>query len=281
MNYLSALNYANKLLKSKNILSHKLDSELLLAKALNKSREEILINLNSNLEERDFYIFEKLLIRRKKKEPIAYIFRQKDFWKYKFFVNKDVLIPRPETEIIVEEVLKLTSYNSSKFFLDVGTGSGCLILSIIKERPKSHGTAIDISKKAINTAINNAKMHHLENKIKFININIDKFRNNKYDFIVSNPPYINDINFKRLEANVKQFEPGVALKAGVDGLKIIKNLIIKSKKLLKKNGKLVFEFGENQEDKIKKILMKNKFYINKVCKDIRSYPRVIVSTKLF
>ncbi len=281
MNYLSALNYANKLLKSKNILSHKLDSELLLAKALNKSREEILINLNSNLEERDFYIFEKLLIRRKKKEPIAYIFRQKDFWKYKFFVNKDVLIPRPETEIIVEEVLKLTSYNSSKLFLDVGTGSGCLILSIIKERPKSHGTAIDISKKAINTAVNNAKMHHLENKIKFINIDIDKFGNNKYDFIISNPPYINDINFKRLEANVKQFEPRVALKAGVDGLKIIKNLIIKSKKLLKKNGKLVFEFGENQEDKIKKILMKNKFYINKVCKDIRSYPRVIVSTKLF
>ncbi len=281
MNYLSALNYANKLLKSKNILSHKLDSELLLAKALNKSREEILINLNSNLEERDFYIFEKLLIRRKKKEPIAYIFRQKDFWKYKFFVNKDVLIPRPETEIIVEEVLNLTSYNSSKLFLDVGTGSGCLILSIIKERPKSHGTAIDISKKAINTAVNNAKMHHLENKIKFINIDIDKFGNNKYDFIISNPPYINDINFKRLEANVKQFEPRVALKAGVDGLKIIKNLIIKSKKLLKKNGKLVFEFGENQEDKIKKILMKNKFYINKVCKDIRSYPRVIVSTKLF
>ena len=281
MNYLSALNYANKLLKSKNILSHKLDSELLLAKALNKSREEILINLNSNLEERDFYIFEKLLIRRKKKEPIAYIFRQKDFWKYKFFVNKDVLIPRPETEIIVEEVLKLTSYNSSKLFLDVGTGSGCLILSIIKERPKSHGTAIDISKKAINTAVNNAKMHHLENKIKFINIDIDKFGNNKYDFIISNPPYINDINFKRLEANVNQFEPRVALKAGVDGLKIIKNLIIKSKKLLKKNGKLVFEFGENQEDKIKKILMKNKFYINKVCKDIRSYPRVIVSTKLF
>ena len=281
MNYLSALNYANKLLKSKNILSHKLDSELLLAKALNKSREEILINLNSNLEERDFYIFEKLLIRRKKKEPIAYIFRQKDFWKYKFFVNKDVLIPRPETEIIVEEVLKLTSYNSSKLFLDVGTGSGCLILSIIKERPKSHGTAIDISKKAINTAVNNAKMHHLENKIKFINIDIDKFGNNKYDFIISNPPYINDINFKRLEANVKQFEPRVALKAGVDGLKIIKNLIIKSKKLLKRNGKLIFEFGENQEIKIKKLLMKHNFYINKVCKDIRSCPRVIVSTKLF
>ncbi len=281
MNYVSILNYGSKILKSKNITSYKLDTELLLAKVLNKSREEILTNLNSTLSEKDFYSFKKLLIRRKKKEPIAYIFRQKDFWKYKFFVNQDVLIPRPETEIIIEEVLKLTSYNSSRLFLDVGTGSGCLILSIIKERPNSHGTAIDISKKAINIAVNNAKMHHLENKIKFRNIDIDKFITNKYDFIVSNPPYINNISFKRLEINVQQFEPTIALKAGVDGLKIIKKLILKSKKLLKNNGKLIFEIGENQEEKVKKLLMKNKFFINRICKDIRSRPRVVVSTKIY
>ena len=123
-------------------------------------------------------------------------------------------------------------------------------------------------------------MHHLENKIKFINIDIDKFNNNKYDFIVSNPPYINEISFKRLEANVKLFEPTIALKAGLDGLRVIENIIKQSKKLLKKNGKLIFEFGENQESKVKNLLMENKFYINKVCKDIRSFPRVIVSTKL-
>ena len=280
MNYLSSLNYGNKILKSNNIISYKLDSELLLARALNKSREDVLTNLNFTLEQKEFYIFKRLLIRRKKKEPIAYIFNQKEFWKYKFLVNEDVLIPRPETEIIVEEVLKLTSYNSSKLFLDIGTGSGCLILSIVKERPNSQGLAIDISKKAIKIAINNAKMHHLENKIKFINIDIDKFNNNKYDFIVSNPPYINEISFKRLEANVKLFEPTIALKAGLDGLRVIENIIKKSKKLLKKNGKLIFEFGENQEIKVKNLLMENKFYINKVCKDIRSFPRVIVSTKL-
>ena len=168
MNYLSILNYGNKILKSKKITSYKLDTELILAKVLNKSREEILTNLNLTLKEKDFYSFKKLLIRRKKNEPMAYIFRQKDFWKYKFFVNKDVLIPRPETEIIIEEVLKLTKHNSSRLFLDVGTGSGCLIISIIKERPNSYGTAIDISKKAIDIAVNNAKMHHLRNKIKFI-----------------------------------------------------------------------------------------------------------------
>ena len=281
MDYLSSLNYGYRLLKSNNIISYKLDSELLLASVLNKTRENILTNLNSKLEKKEFYKFKKLLIRRKHKEPIAYIFKKKEFWKQSFFVNKDVLIPRPETEIIVEEVLKLTYENSSKRLLDVGTGSGCIILSIINERPNSYGTAIDICKKAIKIASYNAKMHHLDKKIKFININIDKFKNNKYDLILSNPPYINNINFKRLEINVKQFEPKIALKAGIDGLKIIKKLIFKSRELLKINGKLVFEIGEYQETKIKNLLMRNRFYVNKVCRDIKSYPRVIIATKLF
>ena len=280
MNYLSSLNYGNKILKSNNIRSYKLDSELLLAKALNKSREDILTNLNFTLEQKEFYMFKRLLIRRKKKEPIAYIFNQKEFWKYKFLVNEDVLIPRPETEIIVEEVLKLTSYNSSKLFLDIGTGSGCLILSIVKERPNSQGAAIDISKKAIKIAINNAKMHHLENKVKFINIDIDKFNNNKYDFIVSNPPYINKFELNRLEKNVRLFEPNVALEAGIDGLSEIKKLILKSKKLLKINGKLIFEIGIKQLKFIMIFLNKSGFYTNKICKDIYSNPRVIVATKI-
>ena len=207
--------------------------------------------------------------------------KKKEFWNSKFCVSKNVLIPRPETEIIVEEILNIIETKSSKNILDVGTGSGCILLSIIKERPNCKGTALDISKNALNIAKTNAKMHHLENKIKFENIDIDKFMHCKYDLIVSNPPYINKIEFKRLEDNVKQFGPKIALEAGVDGLKIIKNLIIKSKKLLKKNGKLIFEIGEKQENKVKNFLMKNNFYINKVCKDFRSCPRVIVSTKLF
>ena len=280
MNYLNTLNYGNKMLRNNNISSYQLDSELLLAKVLNKTREEILINLKYKLEDKQLKKFKKLLIRRKRNEPLAYIFRKKEFWKYNFFVNKDVLIPRPETEIIVEEALKLTKNKSPKQFLDIGTGSGCLIISLINEIPNSRGVAIDISKKAIKIANINAKMHHLENKIKFINIDIDKLYNNKYDFILSNPPYINSINLKRLDDNIRQFEPMVALDAGADGLKIIKKLIFKRKKLLKKNGKLIFEIGENQEIEVKKLLMKSKFYINKICKDIRSIPRVIVSTKL-
>ena len=168
MNYLSALNFGTNLLKKTKIKSHSLDAELLLAYVSKFSREKLLINLNKKIKEKILYNYKLNLKRRKKNEPIAYILKKKEFWRYSFYVNKNVLIPRPETEIIVEELLKKISFESSKKLLDVGTGSGCIIISIIKDRPKCYASAIDISKKAINIAKINAKMHHLENKIKFI-----------------------------------------------------------------------------------------------------------------
>ena len=281
MNYFNALNYGNKLLKSSNIKNHILDSELLLSKVLNLSREKLLLNLECKINKKNFNKFKKLILRRKKNEPIAYIIKKKEFWRYNFKVNNEVLIPRPETEIIVNKILKLISFKSSRQILDIGTGSGCILLSIIKERPNCYGTAIDISKKALKVAIFNAKMHHLENKVRFINIDIDKFNLNKYDFIISNPPYINNIDFNRLEKDIKLYEPAIALKAGIDGLNEIKKLILKSRSLLKENGKLIFEIGKNQVNTVVRILKKNNFYINEVCKDIQSHPRVIISSKIF
>ena len=281
MNYLQAINYGNKLLKLNNLKSYNLDSELLLSKVLNYSREKILINLNDKIEKKKFTKFKRLIFRRKNNEPIAYILKKKEFWNYTFKLNNEVLIPRPETEIIVREVLNLTNNNSSKHILDVGTGSGCILLSILNERQKCFGTALDISKKAIKVAISNAKIHHLENKIKFLNIDVDKFNYNKYDFILSNPPYINNIDLKRLEKDVQLYEPKVALNGGIDGLREIKKIIKKSKILLKKNGKLIFEIGKNQMPNVTKFLKNNNFYINNIYKDIQSYPRVISSTKLF
>ena len=280
MNNLDVLNYGNKLLKSSNISSYKLDSELILAKVLNYTREKLLINLDKKLEKKIFKNYKYLINRRKKNEPIAQIFENKEFWKYNFFVNRNVLIPRPETELIVEEVLKLTNYNSSKHILDIGTGSGCIIISILKNRPFFHATALDISSKAIKIAVFNAKMHHLENKIKFINIDVDKFNLNKYDFIVSNPPYIKKLELMRLSSNVRLYEPKIALEAGIDGFKEIKKIILKSKKLLKKNGKLIFEIGDKQKENSLYLLKKNGFYINKVCSDTSSIPRVLISTKI-
>ena len=153
-------------------------------------------------------------------------------------------------------------------------------MSILKERPKFYGTAIDICKNAIKVAISNAKMHHLENKVKFVNIDIDKFSLNKYDFIISNPPYINDFDLKRLDNNIRLYEPRIALGAGLDGLDVINKLILKSKILLKNKGKLIFEFGKNQTTDVTKILKNNNFYIDEIHKDIYAHPRVVVSTNL-
>ena len=279
MNYLQVLKFGSYKLKLNKIDTHILDSELLLSFILKSSREQILTNLSSNINENNFEEFKKILSRREKKEPIAYITNNKEFWKNNFYVNNHVLIPRPETELIVEEVLKNTDINSSKSFLEVGTGSGCLIISILKERLKCSATAIDICKKALNIAKFNAKMHHLKNNINFINMDIDKIQDKKYDFIISNPPYIKKFNLRRLDQSVKFFEPHIALEAGIDGLREIKKLINKSKKLLKINGKLIFEIGKYQCEITKKILKKNGYYINNVIKDISSVPRIIISTK--
>ena len=280
MNYLEAINYGNAILNKNNIQNCGLDTELLLAKALGNNREKILINLNKKIENKFLNKFIKLISRRKKNEPIAYILQKKEFWKNNFFINKDVLIPRPETELVIEETFKFVDINESKSFLDVGTGSGNITISLLKERLNLRATALDISRKAIKIAKFNAKMHHLENKINFLNIDIDKFNYNKYDFIVSNPPYIKELNLKNLEDNVRLFEPHLALKAGMDGFREIKKIIKKSRTLLKKNGKLVLEIGNKQDTLTKHLLTKNGYKINKIRKDFNSIPRVIVSTML-
>ena len=279
MNLIQALNNGYNLLKSNKIISYKIDAELLLCDTLNVTKEQLILNLQRVINYEDYNEFLLKIKRRNTNEPIAYILKKKEFWKNNFYINNDVLIPRPETEIIVEELLKSTNDKSSKKILEIGTGSGCIVISIIKERANFYATAIDISKKALNIAKINAKMHHLINKIKFINIDIDKIEDSKYDFIVSNPPYINKYDLRRLDKSIFSFEPHVALEAGIDGLREIRKIILKSKKLLKINGKLIFEIGNNQYIKIKKILNENGYYINKVIK-VSSYPRVLITTKI-
>ena len=274
------MNQGTNFLKTGNIVKPEFDCELLLSRALNKKREEILINLRNKINKKQLDKFNFYLSRRKKKEPVAYILGFKYFWKFKFFINKSVLVPRPETEIIVEQALKYISDNKSKKILDIGTGSGCIIISIMKERANCIPAALDISNKALKVAKINAKMHHLENKIKFINIDVDKFNTNKYDLILSNPPYINDIDLSRLDDDIKIYEPKEALSGGLNGYKEIKKIIEKSSKILKINGKLIFEIGDTQKEYTKKLLKNNGMYINKIIKDLSGKDRCIVSTKL-
>ena len=280
MNYQEILNKGSQILRGINIKSSNLDCELILSKVLNKTREEILINLNKkiNNEQKDKFIF--YLNKRKNKNPISHILGYKFFWKYKFFINKSALIPRPESEHIIEQALRYMPIGKAVKILDVGTGTGCLVISLLKERPKCLATALDISKEALKVAKFNAKLHQLENKIKFFNIDIDKFKSNKYDLIISNPPYINKIDLSRLEDDVKLYEPRLALYGGVSGFDEIKKIIYKSSKLLKYNGKLIIEIGDKQKNYTIKILQRYGYYINKICKDFSGKDRCLVSTKI-
>ena len=280
MNYQEALNKGIKILKSNKIKSFILDSEILLASSLKLDRTRLLLNLNNNIKENQKEIFFNFINRRKKNEPIAYILGFKEFWKNNFKINKSVLIPRPDTEILVDQVLKEIKKNEIKQILDIGTGSGCIILSVLKERKNSFGYGIDISKKAINLAKNNAKIQHISNRIKFLHSNIDNYYFGKYDLIVSNPPYINNFELKCLDDDVIGYEPIKALDGGVEGLSQIKKVIRKSSKLIKKNGTLILEIGFGQKNKVLSLLKDNEFYINGIIKDLSNKDRCIISTKI-
>ena len=280
MNCSKAISQGANILKKNLIKNPFLDSEMLLSETLKIKRESLLLNLDMKIKKDEIKQFKKLINRRKKKEPIAYILGYKSFWKSNFKVNKNVLIPRPETEHIVEEVLKIIPKLGSYNILDIGTGSGCLIISIILERQKSYGTAIDISKNALNIAKYNAKIQHIENRINFVNSNIDKFLRGKYDLIISNPPYIKNYKINYLDDDVKLYEPKVALNGGVDGFSKIKKVVEKSSRLLKTKGKLVLEIDDKQKNITNKILKKNGFYTNKIVKDLAKKYRCIVSTKI-
>jgi len=280
MNYQEALSKGTKILKSNNIKSFNLDSEILLASSLKLDRTRLLLNLNNEIKKNQIKFFFNLINRRKKNEPIAYILGFKEFWKNNFKINKSVLIPRPDTEIVVEQTLKEIKKNEKKKILDIGTGSGCIILSVLNERKNSFGYAIDISKKAINLAKNNAKIQHISNRIKFLHSDIDNYYFGKYDLIVSNPPYIKLSDIGVLDKDIKFFEPNLALNGGIDGFSKIRKVIIKSSTLLKKKGKLILEIGFNQANEIKKILKTNGFHVNRIVKDFSGINRCIVSTKL-
>ena len=280
MNYQEILIEGSKILKFHNIKSFNLDSELLLSSTLKTDRSNLILNLEKKIKNNETKIFFDFIERRKKNEPIAYITGYKEFWKNKFKINNDVLIPRPDTETLVEQVLNEINFKSKKKILDIGTGSGCIIISILNERKKCTGVGIDISKNAIKLAKYNAKIQHLKNRIKFFNTDIDNFNFDKYDFIVSNPPYIKLNEISCLDRDVRYYEPKIALSGGIDGLSKIRLVVSKSSKLLKKSGKLFLEIGSTQAREVLKILQLYGFYNNRVIKDLGKKNRCIISTKI-
>ena len=200
MNLFQALEYGYNLLKTNNINSYKIDAELLLSDSLNISKERLILNLKRVINNETYNNFLLKINRRKAKEPIAYILKKKEFWKNKFYINKNVLIPRPETEHLVEETLNIISTNQKKRLLEIGVGSGCLIISVLKERINCSAFGIDCCKNAIKIAKINAKLHQVENRIKIFKSDVDNFITGKYDLIISNPPYIDKHQLKNFNS---------------------------------------------------------------------------------
>ena len=280
MNINNAINEGAKILKDKLIYTSYLDSELLLSKAIGKERKYILLNPYEKISNYEIKIFKKLIKKRSFGKPIAQLINSKYFWDSKFYLTDDVLIPRPDTELVVENALKLTKFKNKLSVLDIGIGSGCILLSILKERKNFIGTGLDISKKCLNISKINATNLNLTSRFRLYKSDVDKFSIGKYDLIVSNPPYINKRSIKYLERDVANFEPKLALDGGLDGLSEIRKVIRKSSELIKKNGKFILEIGYDQKNKVLKLLKKEGFYINSTLKDIALNDRCIVSTKI-
>ena len=276
MNTDKLLHYGAKILKENKIRSYKLDSEIILSEVLDIPREKVLIS-NHYLSNDKINKFKSFIKRRSKSEPIAYIFKKKEFRSRDFYVDNKSLIPRPETELLIDPIKKIFN-RKPLFFLDIGVGTGCIILSILDEIKHSKGLGIDSSKQALNNARTNLKKFNFNNRAKLLHRSIDQIKNNKFDLIVSNPPYIIKREINRLSKDIKKFEPRTALDGGNDGLDVIKKVIYKSKYNLKLNGILALEIGTGQYHSVMKILKKNSFREKLLIKDYNNNVRCIFST---
>ena len=280
MNINLAVNQGSKILREKFIPNSKLDSEILMAKTINKDRSYILLNSNNVLDKNNLNNFFKLVEQRSLGKPIAYLTNKKFFWSSEFTITNDTLIPRPDTELVVENALMLTKQKNKINILDLGIGSGCILLSILKERKNFYGTGIDISKNCLKITKINAANLQVSSRLKLYKSDVDKFNIGKYDLIVSNPPYIKKNYIKYLERDIAEFEPRLALDGGLDGLSEIRKVVKKTSELIKKNGKFILEIGFDQKNKVINILKKEGFYINSIQKDLANNDRCIVSTKI-
>ena len=270
------LDFGSNILRSKKIVSHRIDSEVILSYILKISREKLLIKEDKVCNE-NIIKFRSLISRRLKQEPVAYIVERKEFRSEDFFVDKKSLIPRPETELLIDPIVKIFK-NKNLFFLDIGVGSGCIIFSILKELNHSKGIGIDICKKAVLNAKINLNRFNLKNRVKLLNKSVDQVLNKKFDLVVSNPPYIAKREINRLANDIRKFEPKIALDGGNDGLDVIKKVIYKSKEILKLKGVLALEIGRGQYFSVARVLKENNFRQTRIVKDYQNNIRCIFST---
>ena len=277
-----AIAFAEQELKRSNNLNSRLDSEILVSYLINIPREIIYSKLKDNLPSNKTEELQKLVSRRVKKEPIAYILNTKEFWSTNFYVDRSVLIPRPETEVLIDLILSKINYKQNYLnILDIGTGSGCILISLLKELIKAKGIGVDKSSKAIAIAKKNSISQQVDNRALFKNVNLEEIKfDKKFDLIVSNPPYLTDVSLKNLNSDIKLYEPKIALQGGVQGVDFLYKIIDLASKILKINGLLGLEIGDNQFHILAKYLNKNRFKILDKYILINKQVRCLLATKL-
>lgn len=275
---LEALKKTTEYLEKKGIESPRVNAEIMLAHVLKCKRLQLYLSFDRPLDENEKNLYRKFLQRRTNHEPVQYITGVVEFYGLEFHVNKSVLIPRPETEILVETIIKNINGKGIINILDIGTGSGNIAVTLAKHLPNSKITAIDKSKDALETAIKNSELNDVEKQIDFIEFDIlnnQKDFENIFDLIISNPPYVSKEEYNNLEPELNQYEPSIALTDFSDGFIFYKSISNQAKDLLNTDGKLFFELGAGQSKKVKEIMEQNNLRDIQIIKDYQNHDRVI------
>ncbi len=280
---LESLELSSKFLDNKGVESARMNAELLLAHILECKRLDLYLRFNQPLNKNETDIYRNYITRRGNFEPYQYIVGDSEFYGLKFIVDKNVLIPRPETEILVETILEKYKKDEELKILDIGTGSGNIPITLAINLPESKVISIDISAEAIKVAEQNRELHDLKSRIGFIKSdilteNLEKY-NNTFNIIVSNPPYVKKEEFETLQKEIIEFEPEIAVTDFEDGFKFYKEISKKSKSLLKEKGILFFEVGQGQAEEVKSIMEKNGFTNVEIQKDLSDIERVVLGIK--
>ena len=282
------MNIGQVLKNSYNLLSstsqtYKLDTEVLLAHVLKKkNRLDLFLNTEEELNKEEREKFKDFINQRISKKPVSKIINQKSFWNFDLDVSKKVLIPRPETEVLIEMVTKEINKKNNLEFLDIGCGSGCISISLLEHYKKSFGTGIDISKDAILNTKTNLSNYNLINRVKLLRKNIFTYRTDKkFDLIISNPPYLKLSDYINLDAVIKRYEPKEALIGdNKEGLRFYKEIVKKFRNNIKLNGYFAFEIGDKQFLQIKKLLILNGFIVVSKYKLINNQIRCLLAKKV-
>ncbi|WP_347352406.1 peptide chain release factor N(5)-glutamine methyltransferase [Acetoanaerobium noterae] len=273
------INYGVAMIK--NTESPSLETQMMIAKVIEKDRLYIMLNLEEDIDESKVEIIKTMIDKRKNSYPLQYILGEREFWGMDFKVSEGVLIPRQDTEILIEETLKKLKDNKHKSNLkgfEIGVGSGIISITLLKEIETLTMIGVDINDKAIELTKANALKHEVSDRLCILNSNLFEKINkeNQFDFIISNPPYIETKVIDSLQEDIKQHEPKLALDGGEDGLDFYRAIIEQSKSYISPYGFIAFEIGYNQAEAVKKIFVENGYPNVTIAKDLAGFDRVVI-----